>query len=194
VCVTEREGKFVLLCVHLPFSLMEHYQPFTLAVIFRFILLGCARFVLHFYVIMLIIVTGIEFLVARITDRVDSPFVTKTVTPDWLRKYWSMPLVLGWPWTERVDHGIIIHPFFHYWYGQFTNHNDTDAKCSSVTSRSDGCTDCFVTAIALLKNSLFKPIILFQVRAKFSPGNVDSFTILIWSTFSLPRLIVTPAN
>jgi len=31
--------------------------------------------------------------------------------------------------------------------GQFTNHNDTDAKRSSVTSRSDGFTDYFVTAL-----------------------------------------------
>jgi hypothetical protein len=74
-----------------------------------------------------------------------------------------------------------------------TNHNDTNTKCSSVTSRIYGYTDYFVSAIALLKNSLFKPIILFQICTKFSPGNV-SFTILIWSTISLPRLIVIRAN
>jgi len=59
---------------------MERYQPFTLSVIFRFIFLGCAHFVLRFYIIMSIIVTDIEFLMARITDGFDSPSVTKTAT------------------------------------------------------------------------------------------------------------------
>jgi hypothetical protein len=95
----------------------------------------------------LIIVTDVEFLVARITDGVDSPSVTKTATRIDLE---SIDLC----YSSLVDLELkestmasIIHSFIHsFMLGQLTNHNDTDAKCCSVTSRSDGYTDYFVTA------------------------------------------------
>ena len=64
------------------------------------------------YIIMLSIVTDVEFLVARITDGVDSLSVTKTATRinlvliyatrPWLNLNWK-----GGPWHQ--------HSFFHYW-------------------------------------------------------------------------------
>jgi len=72
---------------------------------------------------MLIIVTDIEFLVARITDRVDSPSVTKTATRINLESPW---LTLNWKGGQWHQHSFVISLLM---LGQFTNHNDTDTKC-----------------------------------------------------------------
>jgi hypothetical protein len=46
-------------------------------------------------------------------------FLHKDSNPDWLRRYWSMQLVLGWAWTERVDIGINIHSSIHSFIHSF---------------------------------------------------------------------------
>ena len=142
MCVSEREGKFVLSC---PCSAVPLLNG-AISAIYTLLFLGLLYLGVHvlrctyFSIIVLIIVTEIEFLVARITDGVDSPPVTKTAT-------WINLESIDLCYSSLVDLELkestmvstltpFIHSFIHSLLilGQFTSRNNADTKCSNVTS------------------------------------------------------------
>lgn len=115
VRVTEREGKLIPFCP----CTSDHLLHSAVSAIYLFCQFwGLFCLVLHilcsfyFYAIILIIAADTELNVGGNNRWSWCAFHHKNNNPDWLSKYWSMLLVLGGPWTERLDHGVNIHSLF----------------------------------------------------------------------------------